>query len=368
MPKYRRGSGSIYKKRSVYYIAYYTPDGKQVRESAKTKDKVEARRVLQARLGQLAEGRYVGPAAERITFDELAQDIVNDYKVNGKKSLQDLQIKITLHLEPFFRGRKAHTITTADVQAYIARRQEEKASNGRINRELAALKRMFNLALQAGKIMKKPYMPTLAEDNARQGFFEQWEFEGVLAKLPECLRSPFTFAYHTGWRKNEVFRLTWAQVDLQTGTVRLEVGTTKNKAGRLIYLTRELRALLEMQRQEHQRCYPDCPYVFHDQGRRIVNYYKRWHRACQEAGVSGKIPHDFRRTAVRNMVRAGIPERVAMQLSGHKTRSVFDRYHIVSDGDLKEAARKLDAALPLQTTTLSTTLSLASQQNVSVSH
>lgn len=90
--------------------------------------------------------------------------------------------------------------------------------------------------------------------------------------------------------------------------------------------------------------------------------------AAQEAGVNGKIPHDFRRTAVKNMVRAGIPERVALQLSGQKMRSIFARYHIVSDGDLKEAARKLDAALPLQTTTLSTTLPLVSRHEIAVSH
>src|SRR5215475_4194659 len=90
-------------------------------------------------------------------------------------------------------------------------------------------------------------------------------------------------------------------------------------------------------------------HVFHDHGQRIVNYYKRWHRACQEASLSGKIPHDFRRTAVRNMVLAGIPERVAMQMAGHKTRSIFDRYHIVSDGDLQEAAKRLETAFPGQT-------------------
>ncbi len=101
---------------------------------------------------------------------------------------------------------------------------------------------------------------------------------------------------------------------------------------------------------------PQCPLVFHDYGRKIANYYKRWHRACQEAGLVGRIPHDFRRTAVRNMVRAGIPERVAMQMSGHKTRNIFDRYHIVSDGDLREAAKRIESALTAQTTTLQLTL------------
>ncbi|MBI3799963.1 MAG: tyrosine-type recombinase/integrase [Deltaproteobacteria bacterium] len=93
-------------------------------------------------------------------------------------------------------------------------------------------------------------------------------------------------------------------------------------------------------------------FVFHDYGHRIVNYYKRWHQACQEAGLSGKIPHDFRRTAVRNMVRVGIPERVAMQMAGHKAHFVFDRYHIDSDGELQEAARRLETAFLGQTMTV----------------
>jgi integrase len=368
MPKYRRGSGSIYKKRGVFYIAYYTPDGKQVCESAKTKDKAEARRILQARLGQLAEGRYVGPAAERVTFEQLAEMILEDYRINGRKSRGDVEWRIRCHLRPFFDQKRAHEITTADVKAYIAHRQEEGARNGSINRELAALKRMYNLGLQAERIIKKPYIPSLEENNARKGFFEQAEYEVVLAKLPEHLRSVVTFAYATGWRiRSEILPLTWSQVDMETGTVRLEVGETKNKDGRLIYLTQELHALLIGQWQSHSQS-PECPWVFHDGGRRIKTFYKSWRKACQAAGLAGKLGHDFRRTAVRNMVRAGIPERVAMQMAGHKTRSVFDRYHVVADGDLREAARRLDRAFTPQTTTLSTTLPLSAVEKVTVTH
>jgi integrase len=159
-------------------------------------------------------------------------------------------------LRPFFSHKRAHDITTVDVKAFIAKRQEEGSSNGKINRELACLKRMFNLALQAEKITRKPYFPMLVENNVRQGFFERWEFEVVLAKLSNCLRLPFTFAYHMGWRaQSEVLLLTWQQVDLEIGAVRLEVGSTKNKDGRLIYLAQELRALLEAQWQEHLAYY-----------------------------------------------------------------------------------------------------------------
>jgi hypothetical protein len=209
MPKYRRGSGSIYKKRSVYYVAYYA-NGKQVCESTGTKDKAEARRILQARLGQLAEGRYVGPAAERVTFEELAEGLYTNYRVNGRKTLRDAAWRVKLHLVPFFGHKKAQEITSADVQAFIAQRKEHEASNGEIGRELAALKRMFNLALHTEKIIRAPYIPTLAEDNVRQGFFERGEFEATLARLPAWLRLPATFCYQVGWRmRAEVLLLTW---------------------------------------------------------------------------------------------------------------------------------------------------------------
>lgn len=84
-----------------------------------------------------------------------------------------------------------------------------------------------------------------------------------------------------------------------------------------------------------------CPWVFPREGKRIIYPYHAWRTAVKEAGLDGKIPHDFRRTAVRNLVRAGVPERVAMAISGHKTRSVFDRYNIVSPGDLSRCQKVL---------------------------
>lgn len=368
MPKYRHGAGSIYKRGKTWWITYYV-NGKQIWESARTKDKAEARRFLQAKLGQLAEGRYVGPAAERVTFEDLAEGLFNNYRANNRRSLDMAEQRVRLHLRPFFGHKRAHEITSADVQAFIVHRKEQGASNGEIGRELAALKRMFNVALHAEKITRKAYIPTLAEDNVRQGFFERPEFEAVLAKLPDWLQLPITFAYQTGWRlMSEILPLTWSQVDLEAGTVRLEVGTTKSGQGRVMYLPAVLRGVLDAQWRDHLDRYPDCPYVFHRNGTRIRYPYVSWRRACQEASLVGKIPHDFRRTAVRNMVRAGIPERVAMQIAGHKTRSIFDRYHIVSDGDLQDAAKRLDQAFLSQIMTKTMTVALPEQEQTRLTH
>jgi integrase len=336
--KFKYGSGSVYLRGKTWWITYYA-NGNQVWESAKTKDKAEARKRLQTKIGQLAEGRYVGPAAERVSFEELAEGLFNDYKANQQRSLNMAELRVRKHLAPFFGGKTAHGITTADVQAYITYRQQAGASNAEINRELAALRRAYNLALRAERIYRKPHIPTLKESAPRQVFFEQHEYLALLAKLPEEARGPVQFAYVTGWRiKSEVLPLTWEQVDLEQGTVRLLAGTTKNGEGRIIWLPDELRALLTQQWENRPA---GCLWVFHRNGRRIKCFKESWERACQAAGLHGKVPHDLRRSAVRNLVRAGIPETVAMKVTGHADRSVFERYNIVSPGDLQQVAKVL---------------------------
>jgi integrase len=151
-----------------------------------------------------------------------------------------------------------------------------------------------------------------------------------------------------------VLTLEWRQVDFKAGEVRLDAETTKNREARVFPITDDLRRLLEAQHQEHLRLKNSgfiVPRVFvrmvakgrngTKEPRPIRAFTKAWKTACAAAGCPGRIPHDLRRTAIRNMVRRGLFERVAMQLAGHKTRSVFDRYNIVSDGDLRAAAAQL---------------------------
>ena len=186
----------------------------------------------------------------------------------------------------------------------------------------------------------------LKENNVRLGFFEREQFDSIVRHLPDHVKPVIRFAYLTGWRTiSEILPLQWRQIDFKAGTVRSDPGTTKNDEGRVFPFTQELRALLEEQRAKADAARAEgivSPWVFTYKGKPFKNYKRSWHTACGKAGLAGKIPHDFRRTAVRNLVRAAIPERVAMQMTGHKTRSVFERYNIVSEGDLLDAARKLD--------------------------
>lgn len=253
------------------------------------------------------------------------------------------------HVLPFFGGKRAETITTADARKFILMRQEQGASNAEINRGTAILRRAFTFAIETGKLFSRPHVPMLRENNVRTGFFERDQFESVRRNLSDALRAVITFAFITGWRiRSEVLPLQWRQVDFGAGRITLLAGSTKNQEARTFPFTRELRALLEQQKAKADALKRErgiiCPWVFHRNGVQIKVFRRPWLTACKKAGVPGRIPHDFRRTAVRNLLRAGIPERVCMTMTGHKTRSVFERYNIVSEGDLTMAALRLDEA------------------------
>lgn len=374
--------GQLRRRGGVWWIRY-SRNGKRHEESSRSHKKEVARDLLRRREGAIADGIPVTAKINRFRFEEGAADLVTEYKVNKRRSLDELERRIEKHLQPFFGGRRMASITTPDVRTYIAERQSATAvtkkaytitrkdgttvrvpeqsrptsgaSNAEINRELTILKRMFTLAMQAGKLLHRPHIPMLEERNTRKGFFELEMLHGVLSHLPAALRPVIEFAYITGWRiPSEVLTLEWRQVDFKAGEVRLDPETTKNRDGRVFPMTDDLRALLESRHVEHQRLRLKSqivPWVFFrmvatkrkgpKEPRRIRAFSKAWAAACLAAGCPGRIPHDLRRTAVRNMIRRGVPERVAMQLAGHKTRSVFDRYNIVSSGDLRTAAAQL---------------------------
>jgi integrase len=223
--------GSIYKRGSVLWIKYYR-NGVPMRESSESDKETVARNLLRQREGDIVRGIAVTPRTNRVTFDELAKDVVNDYRVNAKRSVKDVERHFEMHLAPYFRGWRAVNITTADVRNYVAARQAEGASNGTANRELSALKRAFSLGIEAGKLTGKPKIPMLRENNVRTGFFEREQFEKVEATLAAPLRAPVHFAYITGWRMHsEVLPLQWRQVDFTAGTVRLDAGTTRRHPG-----------------------------------------------------------------------------------------------------------------------------------------
>jgi integrase len=314
--------------------------------------------LLRLKEGDTAKGIPVTSQVGRIKYDEARDDLFAFHTANGRDT-KKLEARIKKHLTPFFKDKKMTDIGVSVINAYVAKRRKDHPTpaNATINRELAWLKHMFRLAVDAGKLMTRPKITLLVENNARQGFFEHAQYESVLRHLPDDLRPVVRFAYITGWRvKSEVLTREWRHVDLKTGEVRLEPGTTKNKEGRTFPFTRELRTLLEAQHAEHERLKKRgkvVPWVFFRMvanGRRgplrplpIKSFNKAFSTACRKAGCPGRILHDFRRTAVRNLELAGVPRSVAMKLTGHLTESVYRRYAIADQRDLRVAVERLDA-------------------------
>jgi integrase len=350
--------GHIYKRGNIYWIKY-SKNGKPYYETTKSKTAAVAKRLLKKREGEISEGKLPGVYFERVKFDELADDFVINYRLNQKKSLYRAENSVK-HLKKTFEGVRVPNITSPKITEYIELRISEGAANGTINRELSALKRAMNLGARQTppKVDRVPYIPMLKENNTRKGFFEHGEFVTMRNALPSFLKGFVTFAYKTGWRISEISGLTWGQIDLTQGIVCLEVGETKNDEARTVYLDPELKGIIEQQWEKRNKSKTLLPYVFVNRtGKdKIKRFDKAWKKACNEAKIGIRLFHDFRRTAVRNMVRSGIPERVAMMISGHKTRSVFDRYNIVSDTDLKLAAQKQAEYLESQKVTNSVTI------------
>ncbi|MEZ4586106.1 MAG: site-specific integrase [Gemmatimonadales bacterium] len=346
--KRERGAGRVYLRGSTWWIAYSVM-GRKYRESSGSKDRRKADKLLRRRLGEVMVGRHA-PQAERVTFEDLAAMLEADYRANGRRSL-DRARRSLAQLRRAFGQSRAVAITGDRLTTYVTDRLAEGAARATVAAELAALRRGFTLAIQAGRLLGRPHFPTLSLDNARQGFVSDADFGRLAAALPVDIAAPIRFAFLTGWRlRSEVLPLAWDRVDFEAGEVRLF--TSKNGEPRVFPFSAlpELADLLEGQRQvtreveKTRHCI--VPRVFHRNGRPIRDLRGAWEAACKAAGILGLVPHDLRRSAVRRLERAGVPRSVAMKLTGHKTESVYRRYAIVAKSDLAEGVAKLASLQP----------------------
>ena len=328
----------------------YYKDGRAFYESSRTTNHKKAEGILKQREGAIAAGENVSPSHARFKFDDALADYLTDQEVNDRVGIAKFRRRLEIHLEPYFRGRRMGGIETADVRSYTLKRKRAGASNATINRELQALRRMFSLAIKAGKLLRKPHIPLLQEDNVRTGFLEEEDVTKVLPLLPRDLAHVVEFAWITSWRvASEVLVMQWRQIDFDGGEIRLDPGTTKNKQGRVFPMNADLRRILEERKAAIKK--DGQKLVFTRKGQPIVSMHKAFRAACKEAGIGDRILHDLRRSAIRRMVRKGISETVAMRLSGHKRMSVFRRYDITSTDDLRDAAARLTTAPSAQTGT-----------------
>jgi integrase len=404
-PKYKTRSGEVRESKN-FYIQFYR-NGVRYVENTHTDKITAAKSLLRRRLGS---EQFVPPKLEKLTFDELAAGVVTDYEKNERSSLPRVRRSIR-YLTKFFRGQRAININGAMASEYAVLRRkrpgDEAAREGistgaaiaTVNRELAARRRMFNLGKEGGRV--RFLLPTISltkENNVRKGFLDHDKYQELRGALPEYARTVLVAMYHTGMRIGEVLAIQWDQVDIAEREIRLEPGTTKNDEARTLPLHGELLEVIQIQREARDRKYPKCPWVFSHAGKPIKNLYKAWRAACVKVGLgrmvcaacsgeigesgacskcSGKvakyvglIPHDLRRTGVRNLIRAGVPRSVAMKISGHKTESVFERYNITDREDLRDAAQRLTRYLDeknSQSTTKAPSVKLPAENQPTVS-
>lgn len=334
----------------VWWIKYYK-DGRCIRESSESIKHTDAERLLKRRMGEISTGKFLGLEPERVTMSELFQDVVEDYQTYERKSTADLEGRLRNHLVPAFGAVRAADFSTQHLKRYIAARRKEEAENATINRELAIVRRAFILASHCDppKVVRVPHVVMLKENNVRTGFLEYEGYVALRDHLPWYLRPLFVTAYHVGGRRGELTAIQWHQVDFRTQRIRLAAGSTKNDEARTLPIYGEMEPWLVEAKRIRDEQYPKCPWVFYtDEGKRLYWFYKAWQSAREAAGYSDLLFHDLRRSAVRNMERAGIPRKVAMAISGHKTEHIYRRYDIVDERDFTDAVARIGDYLAAQ--------------------
>jgi integrase len=367
MPRKTDGSGTLYQRGNIWWVKIRV-DGRPVYESSKSDKKSEAIKLRDKLLARKARGELSGGSADKALIGELLDDVLkSDIKPSTRYVWEKV---IEKNIRPFFGKVKAQRLTTDLMDQYRKKRKGEGRSDATVNRELSILRTSFHNARKRTppKVLIVPYFPIVAETNIRKGFLTDEQYDKLRDELPQELKALFVTAYITGLRRGEISAIQWPQVDFEAGLITLEKGETKNDEPRSVpILEGDMLDLLTAAKKERDEKYPESPWVFSRNGERILDFRWAWDEACKRAGVEGLHFHDLRRTAVRNMRRAGIPQVIRMKISGHKTDSIERRYNIVDADDLQMAKellqnrRKALEATPVTVTETVTTAGKSSR-------
>jgi len=330
-----------------WYIRYYH-NGKRYIESTRTTEKQVAKAILDNKIGGIARGETPGQVFQKTKVNDLVELYKRDYEDNNRKTMKECKHYSKLISEDFGEFR-AVDVGSRHIREYRDKRRLMKSvrcpngiNDSTINRELSALRRMYHLGMQEDPplVLRVPKIKLLKENNIRKGFFELEDFKVLRAFLPDHLKIPATIGFYTGMRLGEILNLKWSNVDFEHQTISLDPGTTKPGEGREVPMIGEIYEALDKWRMKTVEKWPKTPWVCHYNGIQTKWIKRAWRTACKNAGFHGAKFHDFRRSAVRNLVRAGIPKSICKEISGHITDSVFERYDIGSSKD-KELARKM---------------------------
>lgn len=340
MARRPHGTGRIYARGRIWWIKYYRA-GQPIFETTKSEKRSDAERLLRIRLGDESAGRAT--ATGKVTISQICKLVVADYEITKKRSLSDVVYRINKHIDPMVGSKEAKSVGSETFKSYISQRRKAGAEDSTINRELSIIRRGFTLAMRERPplLVTSPHIPKLEEDNVREGFLEDADYRKVLECMPGQLKALFVCAYHVGMRLGELRKLEWSWVDMEAGEIRIPRKNAKSKKPRTVPIYGDMVEALESQKSTRDEKWPACQWVFHYMGRPIGATPKGWKKAVVKAGFPALLRHDLRRSAIRNMERAGINRKMAMEISGHRTEAVFRRYDIVSTSDLASTKAKM---------------------------
>jgi integrase len=344
--------GHLYRRGVTWWCCLWR-DGRRIRESLKTDDRDLAEKRF-ARLKRARErGEHLAPRQRRINVAELLDDLAVHLAVKAAASAK----KAASHMKPLRRELghlKAAGLETARVERLQAEWLAEGLAPATVNRRCELLRQAFRLAARRApaKVAAVPLIPALPVDNARQGFLSRADFDALVREIADPDVADFVaWSFWTGMRPGETRQLTWTMWDREAQTLTLHPAADKIRRGRVLGISGPLAEILE-RRQKRRRL--ECPLIFHRElkgraGQPVLDFRKAWKAALRKAGLPpGLTPYDLRRTALRNMIRAGTDVSVAMKISGHRTRSTFDRYNIVDERDVREAVVQTAAHVAAQ--------------------
>lgn len=333
------GQGSIFPRNGIYHMQWYEA-GRARQQTTKTSDRRAALKMLGQKLEE-AE-RKAASGGSKLLVKDLLQELLSEYGRLNRKSLYDTRIRVDGKLMAHFGGMKAVEVGEREINCFIDLHRVD-LEDSTINRYLSALRTAYSIARRQGILDYSPHIPILREDNVRQGFVNQDQYETLRKALPDHLRAVFVVGYHTGARRGELLRVRIADVDFASKEIKIPGRATKNSSPKTIPIYGDMAAALEMQIAWVRKHWPRCPWLFVWRGKRLLSLtQKAWRTATKAAGLPGLIFHDLRRSAIRNMEQAGIPRSVAMAISGHKREDVYRRYDIATGRDIQAAAAKLE--------------------------
>lgn len=306
------------------------------KRSARTSERDATKALLAELLAEISQDRLGLSGATVTPFSRLVKLLRADYEQRGLRSW-DRTARAIAHLRPVFRSMPAATISFRQINAYVARRIKEGARPGTIHAEVAALRRMLRLALEADLIHALPAFPSLPPSPAREGFLTSDQVDAVVANLKQPVADLVHTLWITGWRRREIQFLRWEDVNMEAGEIRLTAGRSKTRVARVFPFSASP-SLAAIVRVRYAVRTPNAVYLFErSPGQPVKDFREAWRLACERAGVPGRVPHDLRRSRARALTRAHVPQSVAMRLLGHRTANMFLRYDVAATEDLVEA-------------------------------